>query len=255
MKVLGNTTSILSRQIVHTSISLIEKSKIPNNEIDLNLNSISCCILSTSVIEAFTNEISSLTHAFIENIKDNFEIEKLQNEEISNLGIDINSCREIERIRINDKESFYERYKNLLKYLKIPNADLINKLCHLRDLRNACVHFRQCDISVVEDKDGVIKSYQDPPQVFNHIRSFKINGWPIIASDVKNNAEWHLRISTNSMAIWSIELVLDAIIFVFNNLPNGEFKEFILKYYTDINGLNYFKKSKDSIQELKRIIF
>lgn len=253
MKDLGYTTSILSWQIILSSINMLKNSKSEIKHIDLNLDSISCCILNTTALEAFSNEISSLTHAFIENIKEDFKIEKLSKEKTSQIGVDINICKEIEKIRNNGKESFYERYKELLKQFNISESDILKNLCHLRDIRNDCVHFRLCDISIVE-KDNVIKLYQKPPEVFNHIKSIKVNGWPIIASDSDNSSPWHLRISTNAFAIWSMIVVLDAIIYFLDKIPQGTYRDFVVKYYRKNEKSNVFEYCKNEIQELHKII-
>jgi len=253
MKKLGYTTSILSWQIILSSINLLKNSKSEIKEIDLNLDSISCCILSTTTLEAFSNEISSLTHAFVENIKRDFNIEKLPKDKISQIGVDINIFKEIEKIRNSSKESFYDRYKKLLKQFNLSNSDILNKLCNLRDVRNDCVHFRLCDISVV-GKDNVITSYQQPPEVFNHIKSIKVNGWNIIASDSDDSSPWHLRISTNAFAIWSIIVVLDAIIYLLDKIPPGAYKNYIIKYYRKNENSNLFEFGKFEILELQKVV-
>jgi len=250
MKDLGYTTSILSWQIILSSINLLKNSKSEIKKIDLNLDSISCCILNTTVIEAFSNEISSLTHAFIEN----YEVEKLTKDKISQVGIDINICKEIEKIRNSDRESFYERYKNLLKHFNISDSGILDNLCKLRDIRNDCVHFRQCDIAIIE-KENTIKSYQKPPEIFNHIKSIKVNDWPIIASDSDNSSPWHLRISTNAFAIWSITVVLDALIYFLDKIPQGTYRDFIVKYYRKRDGSNVFEYSKKEIEKFQKSIF
>ncbi len=249
MKNLGYTTSILSWQIILSSINILKNSKSEIKEIDLNMDSISCCILNTTVIEAFSNEISSLTHAFIENYK----IEKLAKDKISQIGIDINICKEIEKIRNNYRKSFYERYKGLLKHFNISDSVILDNLCKLRDVRNDCVHFRQCDITVIE-KDNTIKLYQTPPEIFNHIKSIKVNDWPIIASDSDSSSPWHLRISTNAFAIWSITVVLDAIIYFLDKIPQGTYRDFIVKYYRKRDESNVFEYSKYEIKELQKSI-
>ncbi|NQU84861.1 MAG: hypothetical protein HQ541_03795 [Mariniphaga sp.] len=250
MNDLGYTTSILSWQIILSSINMLKNFKSKTREIDLNLDSISCCILNTTVIEAFSNEISSLTHAFIEN----YEIEKLAKYKIAQIGVDISTCKEIEKIRNSDKESFYERYKGLLKHFNISDSRILDNLCKLRDVRNDCVHFRQCDMTIMEI-DNTIKLYQKPLEIFNHIKSIKVNGWPIIASDSGSSSPWHLRISTNAFAIWSIIVVLDAIIYFLDKIPQGTYRDFIVKYYQKSKESNVFEYSKYEIKELQKSIF
>jgi hypothetical protein len=250
MKDIGYTTSILSWQIILSSINMLKNSKSEIKEIDLNLDSISCCILNTTVIEAFVNEISSLTHAFIEN----YEIEKLAKHKLAPIGVDIKICKEIEKIRNSGSGSFSERYNGLLKHFKISDSGILDNLRKLRDLRNGCVHFRQCDITVIE-KDNTIKMYQESPEIFDKLKSIKVNNWPIIASDSDNSTPWHLRVSTNAFAIWSFIVVLDAIIYFLEKIPKGTYRDFIAKYYRKNEKSNVFEYGKSEIEELQKRIF
>lgn len=255
METLGYTTSIISWQFILSAINMLRNSQSKINLIDFNIEAIPCAVLGCISLEAFSNEISSLTNAFMYDVERDFDIENLSAKQKSIIGIDLNICKYISQIRKSKEESFYERYKKLLSHVKIVKPEFLQDLHHLQDLRNAIVHFRLCDISVIQDEDGVIKDYQKPLEVFNHIRSYKVKGWPVIAADVKNNIGWNLRISTNAMAIWSIKLILDAITYFLDNLPQGKYREFILKYYRKEKYSNIFEEGKLKIQELEMKIF
>jgi hypothetical protein len=237
METLGKTTAILSWQLIWSTIQLLEKSASKIESIDLNLHAISSCILSSTALESFSNEISSIMHTVIKDpmIK------------VSEIGIDLNNCKEIEAIKENNAPNFYERYKELLKFFQIPNPDFLIKLSYLNKIRNESVHFHNCDISIIEE-NGVIKHYQSPPEVFNHIKLLKINGWPLVAYDVTDNASWVLRISTNAFAFWSLINVIDSIIYVLGKIPKGRFKDYVSKYYLTTGNVNLFEKAKSEIE-------
>lgn len=255
METLSYTTSIISWQLIRSAIEMLSNSQSEINPIDFNTETIPCVVLSCIALEAFSNEISSLTNAFMYDVESDFDIKNLSANQKSIIGIDLNLCKNIAQIRNSKEESFYERYKKLLSHIKIANPESLQDLHHLNDLRNALVHFRLCDISVIEDNDGVIKYYQEPPEVFQHIKSYKVQDWSVIAADVKNNVAWNLRISTNAMAIWAIKLILDAITYVLCNLPKGKYRDFILKYYRDKERSNIFEKGKYFIKKFENKIF
>jgi hypothetical protein len=244
METIGNTTAILSWQLIWSTIQLLEKSASKIEKVDLNLHAISSCILSSTALESFSNEISSIMHTVIKDPLIN----------VSDVGIDFNNCEEIEDIKDNNALNFYDRYKELLKIFHITNPDLLTRLSYLNKIRNESVHFRNCDVSIIEE-NGVIKYYQSPPEVFNHIKLLKINGWSIVASDVKDNASWVLRISTNAFAFWSLITVIDSIIYVLDNIPKGRFKDYVSKYYMTAGNLNLFEKAKSEIVLIMSRVF
>lgn len=254
MKTLAYTTSRISWQFVKSAIEMLNKPQSEIKTIDFNEEAISCAILGCTSLEAFSNEISSLSNAFLYDFKRDFNIKNLPAKQITKLGIGLNKCQKISQIRDSKKESFYERYKNLLSYIGIAKPEFLQELHHLHVLRNALVHFRKCDISVIEDTDGVIRYYQEPPEVFQHIKSYKVKGRPVVASDVDDNIGWNLRISTNAMAVWSLKLILEAILYVLNNLPHGRYKDFILKHYRDRKNSNLFESGYYEIQVLENKI-
>ena len=255
METLGYTTSVISWQFIWSAIEMIHNSKSKIKPIDFNIQATPCIVMVCISLEAFSNEISSLTHAFLYDLKTVFDIENLSEKQKSKIGLDIGICKNIAKIRESKDDPFYERYKKLLSVLRIDKPKFLQNISYLSNLRNSIVHFRSCDISVIQDEDGVIKYYQNTPEVFNHIKSFKVKNWHVIATDVDKNSAWNLRISTNAMAIWSIKLILEAIIYTLYNLPQGNYRDFILKYYRDGENSNIFEKGKYNIQELENKIF
>jgi uncharacterized protein YutE (UPF0331/DUF86 family) len=255
METLGYSTSIISWQFIWSAIEMIRNSKSKIYPIDFNMQATPCIVMVCISLESFSNEMSSLTHAFLYNLKTDFDIENLSKKRKCIIGIDLNICKNITKIRESKDESFYERYKKLLSELRIDKPKFLQDISYLCNLRNSIVHFRSCDISVIQDKDGIIKYYQDPPEVFKYLKTFKVKKWPVIATDVDKNSAWNLRISTNAMAIWSIKLIIEAIIYVLDNLPHGDYKDFILKYYKYDKNSNVFEKGKYNIQELENKIF
>ncbi len=213
------------------------------------------------MLEAFSNEISSLTDAFIFDVKRDPQIQYLTTEQQeSKIGMSYTICQNIAEIKNNTVGSFYDRYKDLLAVMKIGQPDFLQELCHLSDLRNALVHFRLCDVPIVEDEGGIIRYSQEPPEVFAHLKSHHIEkGWPVVATDTESNSvEWTLRVSTNAMAIWSLTLTLDAIMYVLNSLPGEErYTDFIRIRYRarDESFKNIFTKGKCDVQEWKTQLF
>jgi hypothetical protein len=211
-------------------------------------------------LEAFSNEISSLTSAFIFSVKRDFKDQYLPPEMLdSEIGIPWAICHVIANLKENKRGSFYDRYSGLLKVMQIEKPDILQELYHLRDLRNALVHFRLCDVPIVRGKDNLIRYAQEPPEVFTHLKSYEIEkGWPVVAAGTEDGSvEWILRISTYSMGIWSLQLVLDAITYLLDCLPAGSYKDFILQAYmaSDRSFKNIFEKGKQDVKELRSQLF
>ena len=102
----------------------------------------------------------------------------------------------------------------------------------------------------VYGSDGVIQYAQDPPEVFAHLKSYNVNGWPVVSDDPDyNGVEWTLRVSTNAMAAWSLNLALEAITHVLDHIPAGRYRDFILKAYAsrDVSFSNVFEKGKSDL--------
>ena len=259
MQTLAYTTSIMSWGLLLSAIRRVRESENSIVPIDLNMEAPPCAILCCIALEAFVNEISCLTSAFLFNEENNHRAKystKTQRE--ANIGMAWDNCQNIGQIKDNPRGSFYDRYKALLKVAGIEKPNCIQSLSYLRDLRDALVHFRVCEVPIVEDSDGVIRSAQEPPEVFAHLKSYSVNGWPVVATDpVEVGTAWVLRASTNAMAVWSLNLVLEAITYVLDILPAGEYRDFILRRYAarDVLFSTVFEKGKADIEEWKNDLF
>jgi hypothetical protein len=222
--------------------------------VDLNLEAAPCVVLCCIAVEAFANEISSLSSAFLFNEKENPPVRYwTEAQEETAVGMDWDSCRDVAKIKDDRKGSlwsFYDRYKALLNAMGIEKPTCLLRLSHLKDLRNALVHFRLCKVAIVYGSDGVIQYAQDPPEVFAHLKSYNVNGWPVVSDDPDyNGVEWTLRVSTNAVAAWSLNLALEAITHVLDHIPAGRYRDSILKAYAsrDVSFSNVFEKGKNDL--------
>ena len=117
METLAYTTSIISWQFILSAIEMLHKSKAEIKPIDFNKEAISYIILGCTSLEAFSNEISSLSNAFLYDVERDFNNKNLFDKQKSIFGIDLNTCQKITQIRNSKAASFYERYKKLLSYI------------------------------------------------------------------------------------------------------------------------------------------
>lgn len=224
------------QQVVGTNVDI--------KKIDLNINTPSIIILSCTSIEAFCNEISCFMGAYKDQYENNFDDVDLDKEQI-NAIIAFKYCK---------GGSFVDQYKKMLKKFAISNPSILQELHSLRKLRNKLVHFSDNKLSVIEDENGVIKYFQEPPEIFNHINK-EYENYPVIVGD--DSVEWSLRIATHAMAIWSIEMAIDAILHTLNSLPSGRYKDFILQKYSARNK-NYrtvFEQGKNDLEQIKKQLF
>jgi hypothetical protein len=259
MQPLAHTTSIMSWSLLLSAIRRICENESSLNPIDLNLEAPPTAILCCAALEAFANEISSLTSAFLCNEeKDSRAGYSTVAQREADIGMRRDDCQAIARIKDNRKGSFYDRYKALLKAAGIAMPKFMPCLTHLCDLRDAFVHFRACDVSVVEDPNGVIYYTQKQPKVLAHLKSCKEHGWPVVATEAGTiDGVWALRVSTNAMAAWSLSLTLEAILHVLYQLPAGELRNFILRRYV-ASGVSFstvFEMGKTKVEEWKNGLF
>lgn len=252
MQPLAYTTAIMSWPLLSSAMARVQAEDRGIDPVDLNLEAPPCVVLCCTAVEAFANEISSLSSAFLFNEKENPPVRYwTEAQEETAVGMGRDSCRDVAQIKNDPKGSFYDRYKALLNAMGIEKPTCLQRLSHLRDLRNALVHFRLCDVPIVYGTDGVIQYAQEPPEVFAHLKLYNINGWPVVSDDPDNNngVEWTLRVSTNAMAAWSLNLALEAITHVLDHIPAGRYRDFILKAYAyrDVSFSNVFEKGKSDL--------
>lgn len=259
MEPLAYTTSKISWLILFSAISNARKEPRNIDTIDLNMQAIPSIILSCTALESFVNEISSLSKAFMFNFEKEYNAQFLEiDKQESTIGISWDKCKRLAEIKNDSKGSFYDRYKLLVKTLDVKSPEFIQTLSKLKDLRDDLVHFKILDMSVVENSDGVITYFQQPPEVFSHLKKYKVKNYPVIALDGNDNSiDWSHRISTNAMAIWCIDLVLDSLIYVLESIQNGRFKDFLVKAYSTRDGsFEYlFQKGKSDIELWTKEVF
>jgi len=99
------------------------------------------------------------------------------------------------------------------------------------------VHFRACDRNVV-DKKGVITYDHDLPDFYKQLIGIKYRGYDLtFVEDIKQKVaepgeiDWVSRISTPTVALWSMEVVLLAILNVIENIPVGDLKQRVVNSY------------------------
>lgn len=252
MQPLAYTTAKISWKLLTSAISRAQASSGDIERIDLNLEALSSIVLSCVALEAFVNEISSLSNAFLFNFEQEGETRYLEiAEQESIIGVGRRKCEEVAKIKDSKEDSFYERYKLLLKKLNIKKPSFLQRIYYMKEIRNGLVHFRMVDIPIVDDEDGVVRYAQTPPEVFSHLKNYSVKGRSIIASDGNDGSvEWTLRICTSAMAAWCIDLILDAIIYVLDEIPNGSLKDFIIKAYAarDKSFVHIFQKGKSEVE-------
>lgn len=100
MQPLAYTTSKISWKILYSAI--VHARKLPENVsvIDLNLETLSSIILSCTALEAFVNEISSLTNAFLFEFEQEYEFQNLEaSQQESVIGVRLEKCQEVVKIK------------------------------------------------------------------------------------------------------------------------------------------------------------
>lgn len=212
------TTDQISWVFLSSAINRIQSNHRGRKAVDLNPETAPSIVLSCSGVEAFVNELSSLTHAFL-----------FERSEGSGGNSDAGFLNDVATIRQDSRGSFYKRYKCLLSHLQIENPQFLENLSTLNKVRDALVHFRECDVPIIEDKNGVIREGQELPAVLKPLQNRRYREGALVAND--QGASWTLRLATDGMAAWSLNLTLDAVIYVLANLPAGRYREFIWQAY------------------------
>ncbi|MES1931096.1 hypothetical protein T35B1_00700 [Salinisphaera shabanensis T35B1] len=194
-----------------------------NDRFDFNLGAPAVLILASSAVEAFVNEASSIAHSlrFMAEKNGRFDThaDRIDSAE---LDFSLSELDQIASIRECGRGSFTERYKRLLRFLRLSLPRQWNDLCLLRKLRDALVHFRACDIPVINGDDGIIRHGQEVPTLLEPLKSIHVNGFPILARGAQTEGEdWTLRIATNAMAVWALNTVLSSLAFSVENIGEG----------------------------------
>jgi hypothetical protein len=228
---LAYTTDILSWGLLLSALHRVQATSKRDPRLNLNLEAAPCVILTCDAIEAFINEVSSITYCFL------FERERdaatqRPDRDTEPVGINEDSLRTISEIRLNGKGSFFDRYNRLLKPLGIMRPQFQASLCTLKDVRDALVHFRSCDVPVT-DQEGSLGDGQDLPPSVKHLEECKYQGVPVLASDI--GAPWTRRMATDAMAAWSLELGLNAAKYVLTSIPEGRYRDMVGRKYAHVD--------------------
>ena len=228
MQPMALKTDIMSWSLILSALRRIQADECREPSVSLNLEAASCIVLSCIAIEAFVNEVASLTNSFLFEQKRKRSSRDPASAQVGQKPT-LRELEEVASIRTDGRGSFYDRYKRLLRDMEIEKPGCLDYLSNLGKVRDALVHFRQCDVPIVEDEDGVIRDGQDLPAGLAQLQSRKYQGKLIIFPD--QGSSWTLRLATDSMAAWSLSLCLDAILHVLTLLPAGEHRDFIWKAY------------------------
>lgn len=221
---LSYTTTVMSWNFLLSSFKRAEAAASANGKIDLNLEAPSSIVLCCISIEAFCNEISSLSRAFL------FDHGKEMIPSWTDFaGISYENLNTLCAISEDSSGSFYDRYKRTNRLIAEESPGFMADLVHLRDLRDSLVHFRFCDVPIKQEEDGVIRSAQESPAVLHALKNRRISGKPVISAG--KGEEWTLRISTSAMANWALDLTCQAVLYLLDSLPDGCFQKFVLERY------------------------
>lgn len=246
MEPLAFTTDKMSWAFLMSALHHMQAAQGGNSSVDLNLEAPPCVVLSCVAVEAFINELSSLTHSFLfEKAGSDYAVRS--NPKRALHAVASGTLEEVARIRCDSHGSFYVRYKRLLCDFGFDKPRFLADLSELGKARDALVHFRKCDVPIIEDQNGVIRDGQELPAEIAALQSHHYGGRCVVAPD--QGTAWTFRMATDAMAAWSVNLALDAILFVLDHLPAGEHRDFVWKSYAnrDSTFSTLFARGKDEL--------
>lgn len=228
MRPLAFTTDKVSWSFILSTLRRIQADEVREPSVALNLEAPSSIVLSCIAVEAFVNEVASLTNAFLhEHKQDGPGPSPPRTTKEGNPPRRV--LEEVASIRIDSRGSFYDRYKRLLCDFDMAKPACLADLSTLGKVRDALVHFRECDVPIVEDENGAIQEGQELPSELKKLQNRNYEGQQLLAPP--QGSPWTLRLATDSMAAWSLDLCLDATGYVLNELPTGSYREFVWKAY------------------------
>jgi hypothetical protein len=250
MEPLAFTTDKMSWAFLMSALRHMQADEGMDSSVDLNLEAPPCVVLSCIAVEAFVNELSSLTNTFLFERSGTDYAGRLNPKQALHAG----TLKEVARIRCDGDGSFYVRYKRLLCVFGIDKPRLLADLSVLGKARDALVHFRKCDVPIIQDQNGVIRVGQDLPAEIAALQSKYYKGRCVLAPG--EGQEWTLRMETDAMAAWSVNLALDAILFVLDHLPAGEYRDFVWKSYAnrDLTFSTLFARGKKELEAWWRTV-
>lgn len=223
MQPLGFTTDMQSWSFLRSSLRRIQSPEARVPAVDLNLEAGPCVVLSCVAVESLVNEISSLSHSFL------FDRNRDARSGPSIQDAADGSLQRVSAIRLDRRGSFYVRYRMLLQAFSIEKPAFLADLSTLGKIRDSLVHFRDCDVPIIDDEHGVIRHGQKLPAAVAALQSNKYEGAGVFASDA--GTAWTLRLATDAMAAWSLSLAFDAALYVLDRLPAGEYRDFVWTAY------------------------
>lgn len=247
-KILAHSTIQISWQLLYSGIRRAVESPGKRNSV-FSLEALPNIILGCSALEAFCNEMSSMVSSLcFEHLSDPFSPIMLGLNRFEDVvGVSEQACRQISEIKMNARDNTLDRYKKLCSALSIGLPENYQDLFMLVQVRHRIVHFRACDINVV-DRNGTITYDHDLPDFYDHLKEKKYRGYDLIfVEDVRKKVaepgeiDWVTRISTPAIALWAIEVVIEGILHVLENIPEGE-----LKHRVE----NAYRPSKEDYQTL-----
>lgn len=228
MQPIAYATNRISWSFILSALRRMQADEVREPSVNLNLEAPSCIVLSCLAIEAFVNEVASLTYAFLHEQRHERPVRSATHSQMEDKPSRL-VLEEVANIRTDSQGSFYDRYKRLLCDLGMAKPGCLADLSSLKEVRDALVHFRECDVPIVEDKNGAIQEGQELPSKLKKLHNRNYRGRQLFA--FPKGSPWTLRLATDSMAAWSLDLCLDAIRHVLGELPAGGYKDFVWKAY------------------------
>ncbi|GEM_PF-1089823 len=237
-----HSTSQISWQFLYSGI--LRAAQLASEPKSLfSLEALPNVVLGCCALEAFCNEFSSTVSALLFELSSNpCSVSEDDHENfIGRVGISEETCQKVASIKMNKAGSSRERYKNICKTLNITKPQNYNELCNLVQLRDALVHFRNCDLRVVS-KNYCITYDHDMPEFYGQLKKIKYRGSDLVfVADVAQNGSdhaqipWTTRVSTPAVSLWAMEVVLLASIHIIVCLPEGKLKQKIVEFYRPNN--------------------
>ena len=229
MQPIAYKTDKMSWTFILSALRRIQADEVREPSVDLNLEASSCIVMSCLAIEAYVNEVSSLTAVFLHKQKQDQLLHNF-NSTLMEDKIFHQTLKDVTNIRLNRQGSFYDRFKQLLCYFNIQMPNWLEDLSSIGKVRDAFVHFRECDVPIIVDESNVIKEGQELPSDLKKLQNRKYHGKQLFAPP--EGSPWTLRLATDAMAAWSLSLCINAIEYILNELPNDRYKNFVWKAYS-----------------------
>lgn len=173
MELLAFTTDKMSWAFLMSALLHMKADQGRNSTVDLNLEAPPCVVLSCVAVEAFVNELSSLTNSFLFE-RAGTDYAGRSNPKQALHTVASGTLEKVASIRCDSNGSFYVRYKRLLCEFGIDKPRFLADLSKLKQARDALVHFRKCDVPIIEDQNGVIRDGQELPAEIAALQSHHI---------------------------------------------------------------------------------